>query len=105
MPELFSAILRPSTPNYDTWLKLLGSNQVPLKSAKSVKAEIGGEKGVEVYLINLAAMTLKQRSVLLGFISRNFGVPVYEVEKEIAHKGFPIRAEDVIVSYSLRAFL
>jgi hypothetical protein len=50
-------------------------------------------------------MTLKQRAHLLGFISRTFGVPVFEVEKEIAEKGFPIRAADVIVSISMRAIV
>lgn len=105
MSELFSAILRPSTPHYETWLKVLDSNQVPLKSPQSVKADLGDEKNVEVYLVNLAAMTLKQRARLLGFLSRKFGVPIYEVEKEIAEKGFPIRAEDVIVSISMRAIV
>lgn len=105
MPELFSAILKPSTPNFDVWVKVFGSTEVPLQSPVATRADIGREKDVPVYLLNLAAMTLKQRANLLGFVSRKFGVPIYELEKEIAEHGFPIRESDVIVSISARAFL
>ena len=103
--ELWSAILNPRGPNYETWRKVLGSDKVPLKCSVPTKMELGEEKDVEVYLLNLAAMTLKQRARLLGFVSRTFDVPIYELEKEIAEKGFPIRAADVIVSISARAIL
>jgi hypothetical protein len=105
MPELFSAILNPRGPNYETWQKVLGSETVPLQSPHSVRADIGEEKNVEVYLLNLAAMPLNQRAAVLGFISRSFGVPVFKVEQEIAERGFPIRAADVIVSISMRAIV
>jgi len=104
-PRLWSAILHPCGPRYETWKKVFGSDQVLLQSARTVKAELGDEKDVEVYMLNLAAMTLQQRARLLGLIARNFGVPIYEVERQIAEKGFPIRAEDVIVSFSMRAFI
>jgi hypothetical protein len=103
MSELFSAILNPSGPNYEHWYEVLGSDRVPLQSCSSVKATLGEEHNVEVYLLDLRALTLRQRSRLLGFVAQKFGVPIYEVESNIARVGFPIRAADVIVSVSLRA--
>jgi hypothetical protein len=94
----FSAILRPSAPNYEVWLKVFGSPRIPLRSPHSVKMDIGPEKDVSCYSLDLAAMTLKQRAHLLGYISRTFGVLVSEVEKQVSEKGFPIRETDVIVS-------
>jgi hypothetical protein len=105
LAKLWSAILNPRGPNYETWKRVLGSESVPLQSAIPVKAELGEEKDVEVYLLNLQAMTLKQRAHLLGYVSRKFGLLVSDLEKEIAENGFPIRAADVIVSISMRALV
>lgn len=103
--ELWSAILNPSGPNYETWRKVLDSDQVPLQSPRSVKATLGEEKDVEVYKLDLAAMATHQRERLLGFTARMCGVDLDLIEREVAANGFPIRAVDVIVSISARAFL
>jgi hypothetical protein len=105
MSQLYSAILNPSGPNYTSWHDVLGSDSVPLKSCASAKAELGAEKDVEVYFLNLSALTLPQRSRLLSFLARKFAAPIYEVETEISRVGFPIRAADVIVSFDMRAFV
>lgn len=105
MSELWSAILNPHGPNYETWSQVFGSERVPLKSCVTVLADLGPEKDVPVHMLNLQALTLKQRAQLLGIIALKLGVSIYEVEAEIAAKGFPIRAADVIVSMSLRGFL
>lgn len=103
--ELWSATLNPQGPNYEQLKQLFPENRVPLQSAGSIKANLGGEKDVEVYMLDLKALPLNQRSRLLGMVAKKFGVPVYEVEKELNRSGFPIRAADVIVSFSTRAFL
>lgn len=103
--ELYSAILRPGGPNYASWREILGTEKVPLKSAAPVKAELGPERNIEVYLLDLAALTLPQRAALLARLAKKFDAPIYEIEKEIEAKGFPIRAADVIVSFSTRAFV
>ena len=105
MPELWHAFLHPDGPNYEHWHKVLGMTRVPLTSSKPIKAELGPEKDVEVYLLDLKAMTLRQRSNLLGFFAQKFGVPVYEVEAQFQKDGCPIRAADVIVSHDMRAFV
>lgn len=102
--ELYSAILNPRGPNYQSWHEILGFDRVPLKSARSVKANLGEEKDVEAYLLDLAALTLPQRARLLAIVAKRFGAPIYEVEAEINKAGFPIRAVDVIVSFDMRAF-
>lgn len=103
--ELWSAILNPRGPNYATWREVLGSEQVPLQSAGSQMATLGEERDVEVYMLNLQAMTLGQRARLVGGLAQRFGTTVSEVEQEIAKCGFPIRAADVIVSISMRAVI
>jgi hypothetical protein len=104
--ELYHASLNPSGPNYATWREIFDADRVPLKSAQPVKAELQGEgHDKEVYLLDLAAMTIPQRARLLDKVAKKFGVPIYEVEAEIAKKGFPIRSADVIVSFDVRAFV
>ena len=84
---------------------MLGSNDVPLKSAASGKTALGPEQDVEVYLLDIPALTLPQRARLLSWVAAKFGAPIHEVEAEITKSGFPIRAVDVIVSFDLRAFV
>src|SRR5712691_1642524 len=105
MPELWSATLNPMGPNYEAWFRILGDGKVPLDSPRSGRTQLGNEHDVEVYLLNLRALTLGQRARLVGEIALKFGTPIYEVEKEIAERGFPIRAVDVIVSFDVRAFV
>jgi|SRR5579864_2970861 len=104
MTELWHAILNPSGPNYER-LKDIFPDRVPLKSSQSVKATLGEEKDVPVYMLDLAALPLNRRSALLGLIAKKCGVTVSEVEQVLARDGFPIREADVIVSYDVRAFV
>lgn len=103
MPDLFSATLNPSGPNYETWMNILGTSVVPLHSPRSVPAALGEEKDVEIYVLNLKAMTLIQRARLVRWVVQKFGVLSPEVEAEMDRWDFPIRAEDVVVTFSTRA--
>jgi hypothetical protein len=105
MSDLYSATLNPSGPNYDTWLKIFGSDQVPLLSPRPVIADLGDEKDVEVYTLNLKAMTLMQRRRLVEWVSERFSKSVNEIERDFDQWDFPIRAVDVVVSISMRAFV
>lgn len=102
---LYSAILNPSGPNFKNWMEVLGSNKVPLESPQLHHAQLGKEKNVEVYKLNLQAMTLRQRANLLARIARNEGVTIEAVEAALQEDGMPIRAADVIVSMDVRAFV
>ena len=57
---LWSAILNPRGPNYSNWRGILGSERVALKSCQSIRAELGPEKNVEVYMLDISALTLPQ---------------------------------------------
>jgi hypothetical protein len=103
--ELFSAILNPSGPNFEEWNQVLGSHRVPLESPELKRATLGEEVDVEVYMVNLKCLTLRQRAKLMYVIATKAQVPVYQVEAEIFRMGLPIRAADVIVSFNMRAFV
>lgn len=105
MPTFSRAVLDPRGPNYAEWFRIFAHNAVPLVSPEKSRAPMGAEKDVEVYLLNLKGMTLHQRARLLGFIANKFEVPIFEVQKQIERDGFPIRANDVILSYDMRAFV
>lgn len=103
--EVWSAILNPDGPNYATWRETLGAEKVPLKSCHPTHATLGTETDVEVYMLDLGAMTLGQRARLVSRIATTFKVTCAEVEAELAKTGFPIRAVDVIVAIDMRAFI
>lgn len=102
--ELWSAILNPRGPNFER-LKDVFPDRVPLKSSQSIKATLGPEKDVPVYMLDLKALPLNRRAALFSLIARTFGVSIVEVEKTLERDGFPIREADVIVSYDMRAFV
>ena len=102
--ELWHAILNPSGPNYER-LKDIFPSRVPLKSSQTVKAQLGPEKDVSVYMLDFRAMPIGQRARLFGMVAAGSGVPVSVVENVAAKDGFPIREADVIVSFDLRAFV
>ena len=102
--ELWHAILNPSGPNYER-LKDIFPDRVPLTSAQPIKAQLGPEKDVPVYMLDLGALPLNRRAALLSLIANKFGVTISEVQAEMKAKGFPIREADVIVSYGMRAFV
>jgi hypothetical protein len=101
----WSATLNPCGPNYEHWHHVLCSDSVPLTSSASVRANLGDkERDVEVYMLNLRALTLKQRARLVSFVAQRFNARIDQVEEEVDRAGFPIRAEDVIVHFDMRAF-
>jgi hypothetical protein len=102
---LWHAILNPQGPNYERLKGIFGEGGVPLKSPKTIKAQLGEEKDVPVYLLDFSAMPLSQRARLFGMVAAKSGVSVHEVEKVAREEGFPIREADVIVSFDMRAFV
>lgn len=103
--RLWWATLSLRSPRYQTWLDILGTNEVPLKSARLHAADLGPEKDVEVYLLDLAKFDQGQRWRLIEWIGSKFGASRGEIEGELDQVGFPIRAEDVTVAFDMRAFL
>ena len=102
---LYSAILNPSGPNFEEWNQVLASHRVPLESPETRLLSLDGEKDVEVYMVALKALTLRQRANLSAQIARKSRQTIDDVENVLALYGMPIRAADVIVSFDMRAFV
>lgn len=103
--ELWHAILNPSGPNFERLKPIFGDNRVPLKSPRTINAQLGPEKDVPVYMLDLSALPLNQRSRLISMIAKKSGAAIPEVERVMVAEGFPIREADVIVSFDMRAFV
>jgi hypothetical protein len=102
---LWSATLVPSSPRYADWKAILGSDSVPLLAPQCSKAQLGDEE-TEVFLLDWQNLDGEQSDRLVNFISEKFGTAQAEVWEQLDHDNyFPIRAADVSVSYSMRAFL
>ena len=104
--RLWKAYLNFQSPRLATWVRILGDRyaQVPLCDPKIVRAKLG-ETEAEVYQLDVEKLSPAQRGKLIAWISETFGDPIDEVQAELERNGFPIRAEDVVVEFSLRAFI
>lgn len=102
--QLFHATLVKDSPRYADWHDILDGDEVIIESPVSFMADLGPEK-VEVYKLNIKALRDIQRERLVDWIVRKFNEPRSAAYREIDKRGFPIRAADVMVSTSLRAFL
>jgi hypothetical protein len=100
----WTATLRASSPRYDEWAKILGGPEVPITNPKPMAVHFGPDL-TEAYMLDLDRLEFKQRERLKQFVADRLGVRLREVDQLLDHDGFPIRAEDVLVSYQLRAFL
>jgi hypothetical protein len=105
MPQEFTATLNPQSPRYDAWVRVLGQDVVPLKSPASFLANLGEEADVEVYALAVEALSIGQCARLVDWIAENFGVAPQLAVQAINGVGFPVRAADVTVGMSMRAFL
>ncbi len=103
--ELWHAILNPSGPNYERLKEIFGEGRVPLQSSQSIKAQLGEEKDVPVYMLDLKALPLGARSRLIVMVAKKCDASIAEVEHVMNTQGFPIREADVIVSFDMRAFV
>jgi hypothetical protein len=102
--KLFWATLVESSPRFAQWREVLGSTDVPIKSPISSFAELADGRD-DVYEIDLESLDQEQLTRLVDFVVKRFGADSDLVRSTILDEGFPIRASDVIVAMSLRAFL
>lgn len=96
--------LRPSSPRYDKWREILGTDEVPIVNPIPVMAILGIEE-TEVYHLDLARLNSDQNSRLIDFVVERFGAQRDRVLAELLAVGFPIRAADVTVAIDLRFIL
>jgi hypothetical protein len=101
---LWTAYLVSSSPRYSKWNHILGGDEVPLKSPQVYSASLNAFTA-EVYDLDLKRLTSEQHGRLVEWIAYQFSLPAEDVARDLAGEGFPIRAEDVAVAFSLRAFI
>lgn len=103
--ELWRASLNPSSPRYVEWRKIFDTDEIPITSPFPIKAKLGEEEDM-IHAIDWRMLDGLTSERLIEYIANKFAVTPAEVEKQIdedAH--FPIRASDVIISMSPRAFI
>jgi len=103
--KLWSATLRPSSPRYEQWRKILGSIEVPITNPKPFATQLGPEGLQEVFSLDLSRFDRVQVQRLLDVMVDLFGLRPNEAKRILETDGFPIRSADVLVSYDVRAFL
>lgn len=102
--ELWWASLNTSSPRYEDWRKVLGSDRVPLKSPGSGQTQFG-EEVAEVYMLDWPNLEELVKERLVHFLAHKFQAAKEEVRAELDAHGMPIRAADVTVCFDLRAIL
>lgn len=103
--KLWSATLLQSSPRYQDWRKILGSDEVPITSHRPFATELGPEGLQEVYSLDLNRFDRVQVQRLMDVMVDRFGLKPHQAKQVLESEGFPIRAVDVLVSYDVRAFL
>lgn len=100
--RMWSATLNSSSPRYLDWKGILEWENVPLVDANPRQAEPIGEH----YLLDVDQLTEDQKFRLISWVSKKFEAPASDVWAEIKKShGYPIRAADVIVAFSMRSFM
>ncbi|MGB9181842.1 MAG: hypothetical protein WCB68_21610 [Pyrinomonadaceae bacterium] len=101
----FKAFILESSPRSGEWLKVFGGRDVRVLGPLPKLAQVCGTEDVEIYLLDLDALTEEQRERLVTHLSEKFKIGREELEREIAEKGVPILAEDVGVPIDMRLLM
>lgn len=98
MGKDFTAHIVGDSPRAGDWLHVFGGPSVPITSPVPIRANLPGHPDTLIYLVDLPLLTPEQRTRLVEHIAGRFGIPVAEVETDLDASGYPILADDVIVS-------
>lgn len=99
------ARISETSERYREWLKVFGTNQVPIINIMIPNiANVLGENR-EVYMLDLDKLSEDQLTRLKSHLSEKFNIPMEEVERDLPKIGVPILAEDVFVSTDEMFFL
>lgn len=99
----WTCYLIKSSTRYDKWRRILQSDEIPIKSPKADLANFGGEEtNVRVYELDIERLSEGQRMRLIEFIMERFRESKLTVVTELEYRGFPVRAEDVVIAFDRR---
>lgn len=74
------------------WGFVFPNGGVPIKGISPYNAQIEGKGEMQVYLVDWAALTEKERDLILEYLGHKFGNSKILVEAEILKSGLPLRA-------------
>jgi hypothetical protein len=103
--EKYVGFLAPASDRYEAWIEVLGSNEAPLTSPYPMTASAPGIAQGAFYSLDIAALSVVQRTRLIAYLARRFELPEEEVARDLDTIGCPIVAEHVSVTiiYSTRS--
>ena len=84
-------------PRGDEWERVCGTRTFPVTSFNPVRANLPGKPNAEVYIMNVQAMKSEVLDKIIAHLAVKFGIPVSEIEADMAAHGNPILAEDCTV--------
>jgi hypothetical protein len=86
-----------SGPRGDEWERVCGTRQFPVTTWEPIRANLPGKPNSLVWMMNLQLMDSDTLAKIVAHLSQKFGIPVQEIEAEMAAHGNPILAEDAFV--------
>jgi len=94
-----TATIVESSPRAADWQKIFGRlNDIPLQGPLPTFANLPGEPNMPIYLLDLSAITLDERSRMIDHIVTRFNLLRADVERDLDAQGMPILVDDIIVS-------
>jgi len=84
----------------DDWVSMFDTVTVHVTSPIPKEAFLPGfDEPQLIYELDLALITKQQRQKLVGYLSKKFGIPMAQVDREIEAHGVPILAADCMGDY------
>lgn len=77
------------------WGFVFSDGEAPVKNLVDQTAILEGKGEEQVYLVDWAALSQDQQSLILNHLGTKFHAPIEEIEAEISKKGLPLRAKYV----------
>lgn len=100
------AIISKSSPRYNEWLEVFGTDRIPLVSPIPYTGSAPGISKAQFYKLDTAALTEDQRIRFVAHISKKFQMSEDLVWGEITSDNpIPILADDVTVALNLNLFI
>lgn len=94
----FSVVVQDNSRRL-TWLEILGSDSLPVRSYLPEWSEIDGfDEAQPVYFLDLDSLTGEQRERLARHLATRFGLPLVQVRVRLQEHGVPILARDCTVT-------
>lgn len=104
MVQLY-AVISQTSPRYEDWLYVLGSDHAPVESSVAKPATaLGLSRGYGIrnvalfYKLDITRLTLAQRARLVDRIAEKWGLELDQIERNfLSPYGIPILADDVAI--------